>query len=211
MQLEEGMHLARAHFLVALPADALQLIAKALTLGVGARVSPVLRVNASKNPRRQHRGGVTGAFFVGEVGHDDRVFGLDPQIVHRAEDLQPAEHAEDAIVFPARRLGVEVAAHIDRKRIGVGALPLGEHIAHLVEPHGAARIFAPLLEQGAAFGVFVRQRLAVVAPRHAGADLGHFHQGIPQTVGINLEVLSGRGHRSLLCHRLGPCCFFTIW
>ena len=205
------MHLARADFLVALPADPLQLITKGFAFRIGALVSPILGVNASKNPRRQHRGGVAGAFFVGEVGHDDRVFGLDAQIVHRADDLQPAEHAEDTIVFPARRLGVEVAAHIDWQRLGVGAVALGEHIAHLVEPHGTARLFAPFLEQGAALGVFIRQRLAVVASRHAGADLGHFHQGIPQTVGINLEVLSGRGHRSLLCHRLRPCCFFTIW
>lgn len=44
------MHLARAHFLVALPADALQLIAKGFALGIGARVGPVLRVNTSKTP-----------------------------------------------------------------------------------------------------------------------------------------------------------------
>ncbi|EAQ12596.1 ribonuclease E [Rhodobacterales bacterium HTCC2654] len=129
------------------------------------------------------------------------MLGLDPQIVHRAHGLQRAEHAQNPVVFPARRLGVEVAAHVDGKRIGVGPFAGREHVAHGVHPHAHARILAPLLEQGAPFGIGVGQGLTVVAARHAGADLGHFHQAVPKPVGVDTKVLTGGCHGTLLSFR----------
>ncbi|MOA53938.1 hypothetical protein D3C78_1774700 [compost metagenome] len=67
-------------------------------------------------------------------------------------------------------------ADIDGQRIRVGAGPCEEHIAHGVDAHGEAGLFAPGLEQPAPFGVLVGQRLAVVAARDTRADLGHFHK-----------------------------------
>jgi hypothetical protein len=105
------------------------------------------------------------------------VLRLDAEVVQRADDLEPAQHAQHAVILAAGRLGVEVAADIDRQRVGVGALAAGEHGAHLVDAHGAARRLAPALEQQRpALGVLVGQGLAVVAAGDARADLGHLHE-----------------------------------
>ena len=174
VQFEESVHFARADLLVALPADALQLVAELLALGVGAIVGPVEIVDAGEDARSQHGRGKAGALLIGPVGDDDGVLRLDVEIVERADDFQPAEHAQDAVIAPARRLRVEVAADIDRQRPRVGARAHGEHGAHLVDAHRQPRRLAPVPEQVAAFAVFVGQGLAVVAARDARADLGHF-------------------------------------
>ena len=193
------MHLARADLFVALPADPLELVTKAQALGVGLGIGPFLRVDAGKNARRQHRGGIAGALFVGPVGHDHGVFRLDPQIVHRAQQFQPAQHTQHAVILAACGLRIQMRPDVDRQRIGVGAIALREHVAHRIKAHGAARLLAPFLEQGATFGVFVGQRLAIVATRHTGADLGHLHQTVPQTIRVDLQVFTGRGHSGFLC------------
>ena len=79
------------------------------------------------------------ALLVGPVGDDDRMLGLDAEIVERAHDLQPAEHAEHAVELAAGRLRVEVAADIDRQRGRIGALAPREHRAHLVDADRRAR------------------------------------------------------------------------
>ena len=137
--LEVGVHLARADRLVADPADALELIAEGLALGVLAAIGVVERVDAGEHARRQHRRRKPRAFLVGPVGDDDRMLGLDPEIVERAHDLEPAEHAEHAVVAPAGRLRIEMRADIDRQRVGIGPLAPREHGAHLVDAHRHAR------------------------------------------------------------------------
>ena len=194
VQFKEGMHLARADFLVPTPADPLELIAEFLALCINTVIGPILRMDPRKDTRRQHRRRVARALFIGEVRHHDGMFGLNAQIVQGADDLQAAQHAKHAVVFPARGLGIEVTADIDGQRIGVRAFAAGKHVAHLIQPHRAARILAPFLEQGAAFAVFIGERLAVVAACDTGADLGHFHQAVPQTVRVDLEVLTGCWH-----------------
>ena len=92
-------------------------------------------------------------------------------------------------------------ANIHRQRRRVRALASREHVADLVNTHGAARIVAPFLKQSAAFGVFIRQGLAVVATRNAGADLGHFHQAVPQPVAVDPQVFTGCCH--LIPHAYG--------
>ena len=126
------------------------------------------------------------------------MLGLDAQIVQRADDLQPAKNPQNAIIFTTGRLRIQMRSNIDRQRVWVRPFAPRKHVAHLIQPHGAARILAPLLEQCAAFTIFIRQRLAVVAARDARSDLGHFHQAIPQTIWIDFQVLSGRGHGWLL-------------
>ena len=49
VQLEQRMHFAGTHFLVALPADALELVAETLALGVDLVIGPVLGVDAGKH------------------------------------------------------------------------------------------------------------------------------------------------------------------
>ena len=63
----------------------------------------------------------------------------DAEVVERADHLEPAEHAEHAVIAPAGRLGVEVAADIDRQRVGSVPSRAREHGAHLVDAHAAGR------------------------------------------------------------------------
>ena len=147
MQFEEGVQLALADRLVALPADALELVAEALALAVLAVVGPVLLVDAGEHAGRQHRRRIARALLVGPVGDDDRMLGLDAEIVQRADHLQPAEHAEHAVELAAGRLRVEMAADIDRQRVRVGALAAGEHGAHLVDADVEPGRLAPALEE----------------------------------------------------------------
>ena len=194
MQFEKRVHLARANLFLAAPSDPRQLVAKALSFGIGARIGPVLRVHARKDTRTQHRGGKTRALLVGPVGGDDGVFGADAQVVQGADHLQPGQNPQHPVIFAARRLGIQMRAHIDRQRIRVSARSHGEHVAHLIQPHGTARRLAPILEQRAAFAILIRQGLAVIAARHAGADLGHLHQTVPQPVAVDSEILCRSRH-----------------
>ena len=202
MQLKEGMHLAGARLFLSTPTDPLQLIAKALTLGVHLCVGPILRMHPGKHTRGQHRRRVACAFLIGEIRHNDRMLRLHAQIIQRADQLQPAQHTQHAIILATRRLRVQMAAHIDRQRVRVRPLAPREHVAHLVQPHGASRILAPALEQRAALGICIRQRLPVVAARDTRPNLRHLHQAVPEAVGVDLEVLSGGGHREA-----PSCCF----
>ena len=72
MILEIGVHLARADRLVADPADALQLVAEGLALGVLAAIGIVERVDAGEDAGGQHGGRKARAFLVGPVDDDDR-------------------------------------------------------------------------------------------------------------------------------------------
>ena len=194
MQLEKGVHLALADLFRAFPADPLQLIAKAFALGIDAVIGPVLIEHTGKHARGEHCGGKAGAFLIGPVGDDDGVFGLDVEIIEGADKLKPGEHAQYAVIFAARRLGIKVRADIDRQGVGVRAFAAGKHRAHLIDTHGQARLLAPGLEQLAPLTVFIREGLAIVAARDAGADLGHLHQTVPQALAIDFQVFTGCGH-----------------
>ena len=197
MKLEEGGKPAGADLLVTDPADPLELAANRLAGGVRPAIGPVQRVHAGKYARRHHRRRETRAFLVRPVDHLDRVARLDAGLVQRADDLQPGQHPEDAVVFSTGRLRVEMASHHHRRQRRVSALAPGEHGAHLVEPHFKAFRLAPCLIETPPLGILVCQRLAVVAAGDAGADLRHLHQRIPQPVAINPEILAA------LIHQLG--------
>ena len=71
------------------------------------------------------------------------MLGLDPKVIERANNLQPAKDAKNAVITPAGGLRVEMRPHIDRQGIRVRAFPERKHVAHGIEPHGAARSLAP--------------------------------------------------------------------
>ena len=131
-------------FSLADPADALQLVAEGLALGVLAAIGVVQRVDAGEDAGGEHGGGEARPLLVGPVDHDDRPARLDAEIVEGAHEFEAGQHAEHAVIAAAGRLGVEVAADIDRIEFRVGAFAAGEHGAHLVEAHGQARVLAPL-------------------------------------------------------------------
>ncbi len=198
VQFVIGVHLASTDFLVAFPADPREFVAKGFAVEVSPRISVVLRVHPRENARGEHGGGETGALFVGPVHNDNRVFGFDAKVIHRPNGLERAQHAQNAIVFPARGLRVEVRAHIDRQSIRVGAFAGHEHIAHGIDAHRQARRIAPRFEQRAPFGVFVGQGLAITSTCDPWADLGHFHQTVPKTVSVHGQVGGKRCHSCLL-------------
>ena len=174
--------------LVALPADAIEFVAELLALGVLAIVGPILFVDAGKNSGGQHGRRKACAFLIGPIDHDDGMFGLDVEIIQCTDQFEPAEDAKHAVKFAARRLGIEMAADIDRQCVGIGPRTRKEHIAHGVDAHGKACLLAPGLEQPAAFAVFVGQCLAVVAATNARSDLRHLHQTVPETVAVDPEI-----------------------
>mmetsp|Transcript_29336 Transcript_29336/g.57072 ORF Transcript_29336/g.57072 Transcript_29336/m.57072 type:complete len:399 (-) Transcript_29336:52-1248(-) len=185
MQLKERVHFARAHLFIAAPANPGQLIAKGFALRIDAPIGPVLRVNARKHARGQHRRRIARPFLIGEVGDHDGVLGFYVQIIQSADDLQPAQNPQNPVIFAARRLRIQMRAHIDRQGVGVGPLATRKHVAHLVQPHGTARRFAPRLKQCTTLAILICQGLTVVAPRHARPDLGHLHQTVPQTIRVD--------------------------
>ena len=108
VQFKECLHLAVADFLGTLPADALQFVAKPFAVSIDAVVGPLQLVLPGKDTRGQHGGSKAGALLIGPVGHNNRVPGLDAQVIERADDLQPAEHAQNPVILPAGGLCIEV-------------------------------------------------------------------------------------------------------
>ena len=84
VQLKESMHLAVADLLFALPANPLQLITKAFAIRIHAVIRPIERMLTCKHTRREHRGRIARAFFIGPVGYNNRMLGFDIQIIQRA-------------------------------------------------------------------------------------------------------------------------------
>ena len=87
MQFEKRMHFARAHRFFTAPPDAGELIAKRFAVTIGAGIGPVLRMDPRKYTRGQHCRGKAGAFFIGKIGNNDRVFRANAQIIEASNDL----------------------------------------------------------------------------------------------------------------------------
>ena len=198
MQLQHRMHLPRADLLVADPADTRQFLAKDLAL----KVLPPLRIFLGMNPREdargQHRRREPRPLLIRPVGHHDGAARLHPQIVHRPHHLQRAQHAKDAVIFPARRLRIQMRPHVDGQSLRVRPRPRREHVAHGIHPHGHPRRLAPALEQMPPLAVGIGQGLPIAAARHTGADLRHLFKAVPQPRGIDPEVFPGCWHRLAL-------------
>ena len=120
--------------------------------------------------------------------------GLAAEIIHGSNDLQPAEHAKNAVILPTSGLSVEMASNVDRQRVRVGSWTGCKHGTQLVDAHGETGFVAPRLEQRAPFGILVGKGLAVIATRHARADPGHVHEALPEPFTVDLEISARRGH-----------------
>ena len=203
MQFEHRVDFARADLFIAHPANARQFLAKSLAVRITARFGVVFGMQPGKHARGEHGRGEPCALFIGPVGHNNRVFGLNAQIVQAAHHFQSAQDAQHPVIAPAGGLGVQMAAHIDRQRLGVGACTGGKHIAHRVHPHCHVGITAPARKQVAALAVSIGQGLAVVSARNAWADLGHLVQAVPKARRIDAQVFTGCGHGSLPLGRQG--------
>jgi hypothetical protein len=96
--------------------------------------------------------------------------------------LRARQHAEHAVIFAAGRLGIEMAADIDRHRDRVGAgggsnmVPIWS--TPMVRPASSHQRW----KRRRPFGVVVGQGLAVVAAGNAGADLRHLHEHVPEPI-----------------------------
>ena len=151
-------------------------------------------MHPGEHARRQHRRREPRALLVGPVRHHDRMPRPDPEVVHRPHHLERPEHAQHPVVLAPGRLGVEVAADIDRQRVRILARPGREHRPHRVDAERQPRRVAPAPEQRPPLGVGVGQRLAVVAPRDPRPDLRHLHDRVPEPGAVDPQVLARCSH-----------------
>ena len=153
---------------------------------------PVAREHAGEHARGDHRRVEARALLVGPVDHLDRREGLVPGGVQRAQRLQRGQHPERSVELAAGRLGIEVAAHRDRRNADALALPAREHRAHVVHRHGAADLLAARLEPVAHLAVEVGQGEPADAALGGPADRAGLHQVVPQPLGIDAAGCSWR-------------------
>ena len=159
VQLEVGVHLPRADRLVALPADPLQLVAeRACRRGRSGH-----RHSRGRSPRRRRpEASIAGAKrapsslvqFVTTIGCRVRI---PRSFIDRTTSSAP-EHPEHAVVLAPGRLGVEVAADIDRQRVRVLARARREHRPHRVDARASSP--PPRTSAGTAPGPRRRRRSA---------------------------------------------------
>src|SRR5207248_7877168 len=98
-----------------------------------------------------------------------RVSRADAVGVERADGLEPAEHAELAVVLAAGGNGVHVRAHYDgRQRLA--ACAFAEDVAHLIDGDAQPGLAHPAHHQIAAALVVVRQRQPREPAARRGAD-----------------------------------------
>ncbi len=105
MRLEIGADRALAHRLGAGIADALQLLAHGLAVGIGAGQPVVLVEYAGEHARGDHGRGEARAFLVGPHRDLDRRLGLVAEIVEAAHHFEPGQHAIDAVEACRRSAG----------------------------------------------------------------------------------------------------------
>jgi hypothetical protein len=188
MKLEHGAEFPRAHLLLALEADALELIDQDLAVTIGERVRLVAREHAGEHARPEHRLGEARAFLVGPVDELERRIGLVAGLVQRPQHLEPGEHTEHAVELAAGRLGVEVRADRDRREIGAFARPPREHVAELVDRYAAADRLGLAPKPVADRLVLVAQGQPLDAALRGAAVLGGFHEIVPQPLRIDLQI-----------------------
>ena len=108
MKLEIGLHLAVSGFFFPRPADAPQLIAKALAIHILARIGKGDILLANEHARAEHGRMEPGAFFIGPVDHDDRMSGADLVVIECTHQFKPGQNPEHAIIFAACRHGIQM-------------------------------------------------------------------------------------------------------
>jgi hypothetical protein len=109
--------------------------------------------------------------------------------VERPQRFEPGQHPERTVEFAASRLGIKMRAHGDRRKLGILAGALSEHIADLVDCDRAAERLTLRFEPIAHLAVEVGQREAADAALRRRADLRRLHQRIPKSLCIDFEVV----------------------
>ena len=146
MQFKERMHFTRTDVFVAQVTDTRQLITELQATGIFTVIGPIQSVYAGKYPGCNHGRCKAGAFFIGPVGNNDRVFCLDVQIVQLSNNFKPTQYAKHTVVFTASGLRIKMTTDIHGQGVRVGAFATSEHGAHFVQSHGAAGFFTPPLK-----------------------------------------------------------------
>ncbi|MNN46003.1 hypothetical protein D3C81_1603610 [compost metagenome] len=176
-------------------ADGGQRIAHAHAFAVLLAARLVGIEHAGKHARAHHHRREAGAFLVGPERHFQRRARLDAEVVERAHDLQPRQHAEVAVELAARGLGVDMAARGHGARGRGRARAARKDIADLVHAHVQPRLAAPLHHQVAPLAVFFGQRDAAHAALGGGADRAQIHERLPQARAID----AGKNFRIHVC------------
>ena len=167
-------------------ADPVQLVAEHDAVGVGAVEGLLQRQAARVGHAPQHVGAEPGALLVGEEGHLDRSSGDDAGVVQRLDHLQPAEHAEVAVVAPAGGHGVDVAAGHHRGEV-FAPRPPADDVADGVDADLEAEGLHPLHHQVPARLVGVGQGQPAAASVAGVADLRQRGQPSPQPLTVDPE------------------------
>jgi hypothetical protein len=110
-----------------------------------------------------------------------------------AERFEGRQHAERAVELASGGLGVEVAAHGDRRHVRALSRAVRKHRAHAVHRDGAAQGFRALLEPVAHLTVELAQREPADAAVRGGANRRRLHELAPEPGAVDLQVGSA-GH-----------------
>src|SRR5262245_21124291 len=128
-------------------ADALEFIAKAQALIVQGGVHLGRGKLAGERKRAHQRRTEASAFLVRPHDELDGPARRHAAVVQAPDHLEPAEHAERAIVSAATDLRVEMAADGNRRQGIVGPRPAGEDVADAIDLDATARLPHPANEE----------------------------------------------------------------
>ena len=143
VQLEGGVDRHAAHRMLTGVADAFQRLTEADAMLVAARQAVLEIEYPGEHPGGDHRRREARAFFVGPVDHFNCAFGDDLPIVKAANNLQPGQHAVDAVETATLGLRVAVRTGDHRRQLGPRAFAAQEHVAHPIDAHAATSLQCP--------------------------------------------------------------------
>ncbi len=186
MQLVAGVQRDSRRRMLALIADSRQRLADANAVAILPRQGIGFAEHPGPNAGGQHRRSKTRPLFVGPVHQNEVALGGDAAIVKGTQRLQPGEHAIDAVVVAAQRLGVTVRAGEHRGEIGVAARPANKHIPQSVNVTAKARFTRPGREQVASAAILIAQRQTGHPASRRCAKRGKLVKGLPQARTIHL-------------------------
>ena len=195
MQLEIGIERPpadRCFAQIAYPPELVAITDAVIVLEV---VQPIHGREPGEDARSCHRRSEPCAFLIGPVDHLDGTFRGNAVVVQRAQDLQARQHSQNAVEAPARRLGVEVAAHHDRRQAVVPSGAPGEDAARFIDRDPAAAGLAPGGELVAHLPVAVREGQPPQPALRSSPDRGRAVQRGPQAFGVDGKVGKQRRHR----------------
>ena len=119
------------------------------------------------------------SFFVGPAHHFEGSTGSDCAIVQGAHQLEAREYAENAVVFPARHLGIQMAADEHRGKRFVLARAARKNVAEAIDTDGAARLAAPVDELVAHFPIRIGEGQTAKTLGASGTNFSGSLEGRP--------------------------------